>query len=1013
MARTRYRVKCTSQEIPWFNSKYNTGEVASINESFHPDYRFNARSLYWNTGNGFRTDNCLNAEGNYQFNRSYSNVSYVGTAPDFYIGAGTPQEAAASSGALASDLVGSQIGVVYNKECTQRSNVGSVVEGETFTEYDRAMSVNHPGWGKVGYGSSSFVDSATWTYTNVSMKFPDGVTSNGYVKASAVEASKSTYYGIFVGGVRVSNKTSCYISDKRDITDIVAVFGLKFTVKFAANGGDGTMANAARVFGVGAYVPQDALPACAFTKPGMVFAGWNTKADGTGTAIPDGAGIDGGFEGVVTVGGQSVTLHAQWRAPNIVATKANADAAGASVASVGTLRLFGPDDGYASPVATEGDDHVLRFEGAAGKVYRLSCLMGGEDTADFRWDALGVESGGAYSTVYEIDFTEAASAQTPVFLFAAKPLYTFEVVSAHGTVAVSPEEDAEGGKYARGRTVSISITPEAGWEAKQVVFVNVDTNDVYPTTIKDNAASLDGITFNTRAAVDYAQIDYPLAASVHAASAHAVASVSVAVGGEAAETAHHGDVATFRATVAEGFSFAGWYTEDGALVSEEAEYGATVTGPLSLVARAKVAVTLGISYAGEGARSCTLAVNGEAYTPGTPFQVVLGGSFAYALALGERADGAAWQFDCWKSGDETLPHPQDGTLAPTAALAMTAHVAASVSRALEVFVAKMGESASMLVDADDVPGAVTCVGLATEAVAEAGGSGAADPFLFTFGRTQYVRVTALAELAFPGTEGALSFYCLSSEAPGPSVPPSEGSVVSFETGAEILLNAAKRTLYAYYGTPKAVVTTLAYAALSDATMGTVAFTAVDPDDAAAEIGADGMSATATQGKSVTMRATPANGYRFAGWFLSASATGDPAWADAEATVRVTARRTIYAKFAKDAHSVCEWEGSATPKALVWRSKTYESSKPFNPSACRVDALGYDGDGKGTLLELAVDMFSAPDAAPTATVRLANIANQNARRLPVRRMERYMQVEVKANVEIDALLVGTSMGGLAQ
>jgi len=29
------------------------------------------------------------------------------------------------------------------------------------------------------------------------------------------------------------------------------------------------------------------------------------------------------------------------------------------------------------------------------------------------------------------------------------------------------------------------------------------------------------------------------------------------------------------------------------------------------------------------------------------------------------------------------------------------------------------------------------------------------------------------------------------------------------------------------------------------------------------------------------------------------------------------------------------------------------------------------------------------------------------------MERYMQIEVKANTEVDTLLVGTSMGGLAQ
>ena len=195
-------------------------------------------------------------------------------------------------------------------------------------------------------------------------------------------------------------------------------------------------------------------------------------------------------------------------------------------------------------------------------------------------------------------------------------------------------------------------------------------------------------------------------------------------------------------------------------------------------------------------------------------------------------------------------------------------------------------------------------------------------------------------------------------------------------------------------------------------MGSLAVVAADPEDAAASVAPDGMSATATQGRTLTVRATPANGWRFAGWFADAAAVGTPMLAAATAEVRVTARRTLYAKFAKDAHAICEWEGSSESKALVWRSKTYEASRPFRPSACRVDARGYPGDGRGTLLELTVSAFSSPDAAPTSEITLSNISSQNARRLPMRRPERFMQVAVKANVEVDALLVGTSMGGLA-
>ena len=492
--------------------------------------------------------------------------------------------------------------------------------------------------------------------------------------------------------------------------------------------------------------------------------------------------------------------------------------------------------------------------------------------------------------------------------------------------------------------------------------------------------------------------------------------MSVTVGGNAAETAHYRDTAVFTATVASGFLFAGWYDGSGNLVSENAEYSATVSGAISLYAKAKAAATLSIIYDDDGAESCTITVDGEAYTWGDTFYVILGESFSYALTLGDRVTGMPWQFDCWKSGDTALAYGQSGEVTPSAVFSMTAHVAASISRAIEVVAVRMGDSSAAAADADGLSGAITCYGEATTATDESGGSGAADPFRFVFSQTQIVHVTASANVTFTGDSDAKSFYCFSTTDPstldGTATPPEE-SVISFEAEIALLLNTSEKRIYAYYGTPAVVVTTLDYAALSDSTMGSIAVVAVDEEDTAAEIASDGRSATATQGKNITIRATPANGYRFAGWHLAQSAEGDPAYSNAEESIRVTTQRTIYAKFVKDTHSVCEWEGDPTPKAMTWRSKTYESSKPFNPSACRVDALGYNGDGKGTLLELTVDMFSAPDAAATASTKLNNIASQNARRLPVRRMERYMQIEVKANTEVDALLVGTSMGGLAQ
>ena len=70
------------------------------------------------------------------------------------------------------------------------------------------------------------------------------------------------------------------------------------TVTFDANGGSGTMEAQE------ANIPT-ALKKNAFERTGYTFAGWNTKADGTGTAYADEATYDFTAD---------LTLYAQWTA---------------------------------------------------------------------------------------------------------------------------------------------------------------------------------------------------------------------------------------------------------------------------------------------------------------------------------------------------------------------------------------------------------------------------------------------------------------------------------------------------------------------------------------------------------------------------------------------------------------------------------------------------------------------------------------------------------------------------
>ena len=76
------------------------------------------------------------------------------------------------------------------------------------------------------------------------------------------------------------------------------------TVAFDANGGSGTMTTQSIKHGA-----ESVLPANSFTRDGYDFAGWNTKADGTGASYADGA---------VFNASANTMLYAQWKEPEQV-----------------------------------------------------------------------------------------------------------------------------------------------------------------------------------------------------------------------------------------------------------------------------------------------------------------------------------------------------------------------------------------------------------------------------------------------------------------------------------------------------------------------------------------------------------------------------------------------------------------------------------------------------------------------------------------------------------------------
>jgi hypothetical protein len=113
-----------------------------------------------------------------------------------------------------------------------------------------------------------------------------------WTKDGVEVSTDATFVPAKVGGLNVAASYTAHFAPNA------------YTVAFDANGGTGSMTPQAMTYGTSA-----ALAANALSRANWAFAGWNTAADGSGTAYPDGATVSN----LTTEAGATVTLHAQWR----------------------------------------------------------------------------------------------------------------------------------------------------------------------------------------------------------------------------------------------------------------------------------------------------------------------------------------------------------------------------------------------------------------------------------------------------------------------------------------------------------------------------------------------------------------------------------------------------------------------------------------------------------------------------------------------------------------------------
>lgn len=831
---------------------------------------------------------------------------------------------------------------------------------------------------------------------------------------------------------------------------------VRHTVSFAGLTGATPSTISAIGGGVGDVVQLPAYNAA--TKPGYSIGAWTI---GTTDYAP-GANY--------TITNSDVTATAKWASVKL-RKRGTGDDSSENLDDVGTLVVKSSEDGYdvAIPLTqiTETVSGVSRkawlFAPKPNITYRVSCELGiGEPDKFWAFSGLTNTSG---ESVSEISIGATLSNVIENATFTRKVLKQITTDAQPEVDSIEPEDmvatlavttpsvpDVAPNTYITGQQITATAQyPDGmmGWKLVNAVLeIGGASSTPIPNYIDGDNINIPASNFtdDMRIVGVFGRIDCTVSASADGPSATAVSGVGVKKFSVldddwvSASKAKYGETVRIYAKVdtTNGYHFNGIYANDEKIeytfdeddpdtpvaidYSQQLPYSETyveggvtktrhyinyrVKGETAFVVKAKVRVSLGVGHwnvSGNtwttGGCFITVTVVGVAVDdPQDGFDVVLGQIVNYAVNI---RDG--WHFDAWFDGTEaskptTFDSPvnmpiSDAAFVPTKPLDVIARVTDEIIE----YETKVG-----FVNNDNPSGPVT-IEADTDNVTSFPES---DEIVTSEGRVvlTYSSGTKQVTLTFKENIGNLYFEGLQEFVRNAWVPAVvEGTVYS-------MLTSKNRTLRALYTTAGERTVTVAYANIPNVSPGT-------EERVCGEIGiveaasSDGKTLVANRGTPFTLRAIPRNGWRFVGWYYEPTHIGVPKYSGQEATANVISTRTLYAYFEPDTHAIYEWEGRNENKMMTWKSKVYVSPRPFNPSAIRVDAE--DARGRGTsVARVEVGMMSSPDGAPTAVTVLTNMPNYVARRLPHKRPERYLQVEVQNDAEIDRIVVGTSMEGLA-
>ncbi len=181
--------------------------------------------------------------------------------------------------------------IQYSLELTKDGQ--KVADAPAYYQYNQTLDSYSVG----GYTYS--LDNGATFVDNASM-LPKGANPGRY-------ATDDTHHVFSAGALSGDDKTSIPVSSSAPRTyELVKPMAIKYIIAFDKNADDATGSMTSID---AAYDTEATLQACAFSRKGYTFAGWNTKADGTGDAYADVATV----KNLTTEDGATVTLYAQWK----------------------------------------------------------------------------------------------------------------------------------------------------------------------------------------------------------------------------------------------------------------------------------------------------------------------------------------------------------------------------------------------------------------------------------------------------------------------------------------------------------------------------------------------------------------------------------------------------------------------------------------------------------------------------------------------------------------------------